>query len=285
MTHSKLNNEKRVLLSDCGDVTFSIFFKSYNIYLNRLKVKGEVLTDDVNLSTNEDFFQIMKKQFTTITKKFKYKYGVQYSNIFYVKDSPTEFNWRREIYGEYKANRKDTKYKQRSFNLSTIFKRVYAEIYPELVSKFNINIVQIEKAEADDTISVITRLLPINTQVYIISSDTDYLQLLNRRNTFIYSLNGNLINKKLNGKTAEDTLLEKVICGDKTDNIPPFVSDHKLASYYLKNLEELWTDLKNDDNLLDRFNLNRTLIDFEYIPDTIKANIAKSYQKHIVKCV
>lgn len=284
MNKSKHNCKNSVLLSDCGDVTFSVFFKSYNIYMNRLKGRGESLDDDTDLSTNNEFFQIMKKQFFNITKTFRYKYGVLFSKIFYIKDSPVEQNWRKGIYSEYKGNRKDTKYKKRSFNLGNIFKRVYAEIYPALEEKFGIHIIQIENAEADDTISVITRLIPKNVAVYIISSDTDYLQLLNRRNTFIYSLNGNLINQKLNGKTAEETLLQKVICGDKTDNIPPFTSNNKTATYYLENLDELWNDLQSDSDLLDRFNRNRTLIDFDYIPTEIKDNIVRSYYQQIIRC-
>lgn len=279
--------QKQVLLSDCGDVTFAIFFKSYNIYSNRLKMRGniELLENITDLSTDEEFFQIMKKQFVKVTKKFRYKYKVLYKNIFYIKDSPSEHNWRKTVYDDYKTNRKNTKYKKKSFNLGNVFKRVYAEIYPELKKTFDINIIQINNAEADDTISVMTRLIPSNISVYIISSDTDYLQLLNRRNTFIYSLNGNFINNKLNGKTAEEKLLHKIILGDKTDNIPPCIPNNKLANYYLENLEELWEYLNNDNELLEKFNRNRTLIDFNYIPDSIKNDIIKSCNHKIIKCI
>lgn len=277
------NNIKRVLLSDCGDVTFGIFFKSYNILMNRLRMRKESLDSEVDLSKNDEFFGIMRKQFSNITKKFRYKYNISYSNIFFIKDSPSEQNWRKSIYPEYKSNRKNTKYKNRSFNLGNLFKRVYAEIYPRLVEEFNINVIQISNAEADDTISVITRQIPLNVEVYIISSDTDYLQLLNRENTYIYALNGSLINNKLNGKTAEEKLLHKVVCGDKTDNIPPCIPNSKVANNYLNNLGTLWKDLNTNQELLEKFKRNRTLIDFNYIPTNIQSRIIKSYNECLVK--
>ena len=71
---------KRILLIDCGDATFSIFFRSYNLFLNRLKKRDEEL-EQTDLSLNEEFFDIMKKQYLITTKRLKYKYNVAFRYI------------------------------------------------------------------------------------------------------------------------------------------------------------------------------------------------------------
>ncbi len=272
---------KRILLIDCGDVTFGIFFKSYNIYQSRLEKRNNEEVLETDLAENEEFLKIMKKQFINTTKRLKFKYNVKYQHIFYIKDSPSEQNWRKKFYEEYKNNRNGTKYKNKNFQLGNLFKKIYRKIYPIIKEKFNINIIQINNAEADDTISVITQNIPNHVITIIISSDTDYLQLLTRNNIFIYTLNGQLVNKKLEGKTAEEKLLCKVLYGDKTDNIPPCITNTKLIKYYLENPLALFNELKSNQEIFNKFNLNRLLIDFTYIPTNIKDNILLQYEKCI----
>ncbi len=275
---------KRILLIDCGDVTFSIFFKAYNIYLSKTHnhEEPEDIEGEIDLSKDEIFFDIMRRQFITNTKRLKYKYNVHFQHIFFIKDSPTEINWRRNIYKEYKMNRKNTKYKSRSFQLGNLFKRIYREIFPMLEEKFKINIIQIHHAEADDTISVIAKSLPNDVTIYIISSDTDYLQLLTRERIYIYTLSGKLVNDKLDGKTAQEKLLYKVMYGDKTDNIPPCLPNTKLIKYYLENPSYLLKELRDNKEIFDKFNRNRVLIDFTFIPESIKNNILEAYYKCVV---
>lgn len=271
---------KSILLFDCGDLIFNTFFKSYNNYLTKLKRDCKELNENTDLSLDEDFFQIIRKTFLGITKRVRYKYNVPYNNTFYIRDSPIEMSWRKKIYPEYKSHRTTTKYKKRSFNLSSVFKRMYAEVLPEIAEKFKIKILQIDKAEADDTISVIIRDLPKHTMAYVISSDTDYLQLLNRPKTFIYSLNNEFVNTKLNDKSAREKLLEKIIYGDKSDNIPSCMSsiDSVKVKEYLNNPVELMILLTNNKVLLSKFNQNRKLIDFDCIPDEIRNKIICGYK-------
>ncbi len=283
--NTKFSHIKRVLLVDCGDVSFSIFFKSYNIYINRLKIRGTTLdpVENIDLSENDEFMSIVTKQYFEATKRLKYKYDVPYQHIFFVKDSPTERNWRRQIYSEYKNNRKGTRYKSQSFQLGNIFKMIYNVIYPQIVDKYDINIIQINCAEADDTISVITKDISKEVTVIIISSDTDYLQLLTRPETYIYAFNGQLINDKLAGKTAQEKLLHKVMFGDKSDNIPPCIPNTKLIRYYLDNPSYLLTVLRQNNEIFAKFNRNRILIDFTYIPKHIRNSIIKAYKECLIR--
>ena len=255
----------------------NIFFRTYSLYINRLKYKGEVINEEEDLSQNEEFCGIFEKQYFETTKKIKYKYNTTFQNLFFIKDSPRELNWRKKIYEQYKENRKDTKYKNKTFNLSLMFKKVYADILPKIQLKFKINILKIENAEADDVISVIVREIPHYVDTYIISADTDYLQLLTRKNVYIYNLNGRFINDKLNGKTAEEKLLEKIVCGDKTDNIPPCLPNMKLIRWLLDKPEYLINMLNINTDIKNIFDRNRMLIDFGCIPETIKKSILSAF--------
>lgn len=277
MNNDSIIKRKRYVLIDGGDMTFAIIFKSINVYLNKLKKNNMdtslVLGDNVDLSTNSEFFEIMKNQYIYAIKKLNHRYATPYKNIIFAKDSPTEQNWRINIYPEYKSHRKNTKYKNKSFNFGNLFKKVYMEILPLIQQTFGIHIIQLNAAEADDIISVITKKFHDDIFVYIISSDTDYLQLLSRPNTFIYGINCQLINEKLGNKNADEKLLYKIMFGDKTDNIPPCIPSSKLIKYYLDNPLYLNQAISLDEELRNRFIMNRKLIDFNCIPVDIQTEI------------
>lgn len=237
-----------------------------------------------DISECNEFFDIMKYEYIKFTKNISNQHKTPYEHIFFVKDSPSEQNWRKKIYDKYKNNRNCTKYKKKSFNLANLFKRVYGEIFPNIVNELGVNVIQIDNAEADDTISVITKILPPRIKVIIISSDTDYLQLLARNNTYIYTIKNTLVNEKLDNKSSHEKLLEKILNGDKTDNIPPCIPNTDLINFYLKNLDYLHDVINTNEYLSERYITNRTLIDFEYIPDKIKNNIIDKYKECVEKC-
>jgi 5'-3' exonuclease len=274
--------KNKVILIDTSDMIFNTFFKVYNIYQNKLKRESKNIDDVLDLSVDEIFVHLIKRELINSTKRLKYKYDVLFEKMFYIRDSPMELTWRKQIYEDYKEHRKTTKYKSRSFNMSGVFKKIYGDILPEVARQFKINILMIPTAEADDTISVIVRDLPSHIHVYIISSDTDYLQLLDRRNTHIYGLNGEYINKKLFGLTAEKKLLQKVLYGDKSDNIPPCLTDINMIKSYMRDQSLLTGLLKNDGDTLEKYHRNRELIDFNFIPYQLQNKIKREYRKLIV---
>lgn len=274
--------KNKVLLIDTSDMIFNTFFKAYNIYQNKLKRENKDIDDVLDLSVDEVFLHLIKREFINSTKRLKYKYDVLFEKMFYIRDSPTELTWRKQIYDDYKVHRKTTKYKKRSFNMSRVFKKIYSDILPFVATHFKMNILMVPTAEADDTISVIVRDLPVYMDVYIISSDTDYLQLLDRRNTYIYGLNGEYINKKLFGLTAEKRLLQKVLYGDKSDNIPPCLNNIKMINSYMHDQSLLTGLLKNNGEVLEKYHRNRELIDFNFIPSQLQNTIKREYKKFIV---
>jgi len=273
---------KNILLIDCGHIVFYTFFKSYNIYIfNRdknyskmteeelfLRINLEEETED-ELLKNQTFLKIVNNIFMSTTKYLRYKYKTSFQNMIFIRDSPYEKCWRRNYFESYKNNRHVIKYNNKSFSMRNLFVYAYEKVFPYLIENFKIKYIQVLKAEADDIISIICRYLPPYINLFIISSDKDFLQLLTRKNIFIYSIDGNFINNKLFGKTAIEHLLYKIILGDKSDNISSCFSNDQHNLYYFHHPKEFYELLNNNEQILQKFNLNRILIDFSFIPNDI----------------
>ncbi len=134
-----------------------------------------------------------------------------------------------------------------------------------------IAILEHPKLEADDCIAIYVKdmLDTGDTQIpiYIITSDRDYLQL-NYPNVHIINMSYKDISTP-SGKTTgnPDTDLRiKTLMGDKSDNIPPAFSGcgYKTALKCVENPEYLRQKL--DASGRTQYELNCTLVDFNYIP-------------------
>lgn len=249
--------------------------------------------DDVDFSENERFLNIFLKKSIEHLRKIRYKYKTVYSKIFMVQDNPLNTLWRKKLYPEYKANRSSgTRYQGKRFNFGNLFIKFNNDILPKLIemTQHQLNVVKINGAEADDVIAILTRKIPSYIDVYIISSDTDFLQLLDRRYTYIYTQKGEYNNKKLGNKSAKYKLLEKILSGDKSDNIPScFGREYgrtrdELIEKCLNSTDFLNNLLDIDQKFKEQYELNRTLIDFDYIPQDIQDDILTECDVAIGKC-
>ena len=147
-------------------------------------------------------------------------------------------SWRKDFYTPYKKNRvvNDQDLTQAEKDESKLFWDTFNSLVEYLKLRTNASVLREPKAEADDLIARWIHLHP-NDVNYIISSDTDYLQLISE-NVFQYNgitdqyitLEGyhdhkyNLIKDKKTKepKTLEDPqyiLFEKCMRGDGTDNV------------------------------------------------------------------
>jgi 5'-3' exonuclease len=85
-----------------------------------------------------------------------------------------------------------------------------------------VDIVSIDKIEADDVIGYITKRLTNN--VTIVSSDKDYLQLVNEKVTVFSPIKKIFytpqVIKKEFGISATNFLTQKILLGDSGDNVP-----------------------------------------------------------------
>jgi 5'-3' exonuclease len=118
--------------------------------------------------------------------------------------------------------------------------------------------------------------------IYIITSDKDYLQLAQDR-VQIY----NLAFKKLTEQksctgNAECDLFCKILTGDVSDNIPSVFPKcgPKTALKYFVNRDLLDKKLQESEVYKNAYELNRQLIDFRNIPTELVSEFTNTYLWH-----
>ena len=274
--------ETIILLIDCGHMIFVLMWKAIREWKKKYKLTENIISD-------KRFYNILKWIYFNTINELVDKYGVKsYCQLKLVRDTRREDVWRKEISKDYKDGRKSkmafknkgkNKEKDNSvyIDIKQIFIYTYNVIFPKLVERFGVKIIKIPKAEADDVIAVISQEVPDHIKIIIISQDHDFLQLLNRKNLDIYSLYDEHLNDKIADTTAEQFLLKKIISGDKTDNIPGCINNKKKIEYYMSNPDQFDKLLDESPELLERFNRNRILIDFAYIPEDIRNDVIEKF--------
>ena len=116
-----------------------------------------------------------------------------------------------------------------------------------------------------------------NYNITIITSDNDYLQLIENNNIQIYNACYKTITDNSMGHYKKDLLL-KIIMGDKSDNIKPiFEKCGKKTAEKLINNKKLFNEKLKDIEIYKNYLLNKIMIDFDYIPPEIKEQFYKKY--------
>lgn len=222
---------------------------------------------------NEIFVNKFKKTFVEHIQKIPTKLNIDKNIepiIIAAKDCKREKIWRNKLFSNYKANRANGP--EDGFMGGPFFKMVYEEsLFIQGGAK---TILQHPKLEADDCIAITVKYL-LNTNpscnIYIITSDKDYLQLSQER-VHLY----NLTFKKLTTQqscsgNAQCDLFCKILIGDISDNIPSVFPKcgPKTAIKYFNNRELLDKKLKESEIYKTQFELNTQLIDFNFIPNEL----------------
>jgi len=196
--------------------------------------------------------------------------------------------WRREIFPNYKFHRKkDREKSEHDWNL--IFE-TFTNIRSELKEIFPYKVIEVEGAEADDIIATVVS--DVNKrggleQVLILSSDKDFIQL--QKHSFVKQYSP-MAKKFVNGMNPLTYIKEHIIKGDRSDGIPNFLSpdncfvDGLRQKPITKKKLSTWVELEPDEfcsneTILRNYQRNRTLIDFDYIPEEIQTKIMKEFDK------
>lgn len=184
--------------------------------------------------------------------------------------------WRKDIYPEYKANRdsKDDVYYDEVIEAIGMIQDFFRDYTSAVVIK-------VDHCEADDIIAVWCQR-STNVENIILSSDKDFMQLLNAR-TFAYSPQ---TRKWLESPNPAYDLFIKCIRGDRGDNIRsayPRVKTTKLQEawsdkYKLLNLLE--TVLPDGTTVDHNLEFNMKLIDLAMIPEEISNKIFKAFTEY-----
>ena len=193
------------------------------------------------------------------------------------KDCKRENIWRMKLYPEYKANRDIANEK---FEGGPFFKMVYED---NLFQQGGVRaILKHNQLEADDCIAIsvkhVLQTYPDCT-VYIITSDKDYLQLLEPRVHIFNLAFKNIATQKSCSGNPECDLFCKIVMGDPSDNIKSIFPKCgiKTALKYFQNKELFQEKLeKENEKGKQAFELNTTLVDFNKIPQHLVEEFYKT---------
>jgi 5'-3' exonuclease len=227
-------------------------------------------------------------------------------------------SWRKDFYKPYKANRavKRESLTEAEVELDTLFWATYESLIAYLKEKTNVSVLRCPTAEADDLIARFIHLHP-NDEHYIISSDTDFVQLIapnvkqfNGVNDQFITLEGYFDSrdrpikdtKTKEPKLVGDTqwlLFEKCMRGDSSDNVfsaYPGVrtkstkksvglmeayADRVAKGFTWNNLMlQRWTDHEGvEHRVLDDYIRNVTLVDLTAQPQEVKDIVDQSIRE------
>jgi 5'-3' exonuclease len=240
------------------DGSYFVFYRFHALLAWwRLKHKNIPIDDPI---LNEEFVKKFKKVFVEKLRLFPHLLSIENPVFIIGKDCPRGDIWRNEHLKSYKGNR------AKNNVIKPFFKMAYNGLFQEVASK----ILYHKKLEADDCIGIATKhyLKNPNNNITIITSDTDYLQLIEDR-VEIYNAKIKPVRTVKNSTMKADMdLFVKIIMGDKCDNIPPVFPQKrgkaKAKKYY--NEPEFFKEELKIYNVEEIYKRNRLLIDFDMIP-------------------
>lgn len=233
-----------------------------------------------DLDTNIDMFQywnyLMVYNLFSLIEKFNP------NKVIIAFDSSN--SWRYDYYDNYKQNRKNKDKLKFDYKIFKENLDKFIEILTTVFTKYFV--VRVDRAEGDDIIAVLTKHLYETSEIVIISSDSDYIQLLNS-NVKIYDPRSKKYLTSLNPKTD---LNIKILKGDASDRIPPIkrligiVHATKIITSgldnYLPSLPE-----SEQAEVLKNYDRNKILINFDFIPKDLQNKILENYQTYNIKPV
>jgi len=198
------------------------------------------------------------------------------------KDCKREHIWRNQLFPNYKANRLQND----GFMGGPFFKMVYEDNL--FIQGGAQTILQHPKLEADDCIAISVKYL-LNTystsNIYIITSDKDYLQLAEER-VQIY----NLAFKKLTDQKSSTgdhrcDLFCKILTGDPSDNISSVFPKcgPKTAMKYYQNKELFKQKLQESIIYQTAYELNTKIIDFNNIPEELVNEFLHEFLQKLIQ--
>lgn len=217
----------------------------------------------------------------SINVKFKSEYG----ELIIATDNSNY--WRKQYFPYYKAHRKKAQKESK-----TDWKHVYDilnKIRQEIKDYLPYRVIDIESAEADDTIGTLCHKfgteLNMGEQILVVSADKDFIQLQIYANVKQWDP----IRKRwLSHNDPKQYLMEHIIKGDSGDGVPNilspdncFVIGERQTPVTSKRMQKYLALFPEQmESPVDRnYFRNETLIDLSKVPDEIKEKIMDSYNE------
>jgi len=221
---------------------------------------------------------VIRPAVLNVLRLYRTKFVSEFGELILCCDSRK--SWRKEIFPNYKASRKKTR-SAAPIDWENLYECLN-QLKEELAEWFPYQVLEVEKAEADDIIAVLVGLA--NERTLILSSDKDFVQL-HQFNVRQYSP----MQKKFVEGDSKWSLHEKLIKGDVGDGVPNIMSDDNVfidegrrQKPITKKKVDAWYDLDPDmycdAEMLRNYNRNKQLIDLSEVPESIRINITEQFE-------
>lgn len=262
-----------ILIVDTSYVVFYVFYanlKFYKQYFNADPVIEEIMDSPL-------FSSKFRRMFQRKILEMSSQHAIPMENVVFAIDCDRESIWRRDYYPEYKASRQaKTEFNPKAFDLT------FDTIIPWMEAEHGVKSLKVARAEADDIAGVLHAFVREHgdSKIVIVTNDNDYVQLSDDHTVLTNLAGDDICSRKTPDLSPADFLLCKVLCGDKSDNLPGAVPrcGMKTAEKLIRNEAKMKKAL-TDKEALQRFELNRRLMDLSRVPVEIKCEIVDSFKQ------
>jgi hypothetical protein len=193
-------------------------------------------------------------------------------------------SWRYKVWERYKEDRKKkSQVNKENFPWEDYYEQ-YDQYIEDLRNHFPIKVLKIDSCEADDIIGVIAK--EVEDPVEIVSTDKDFLQLSSDR-VKIYNP---MKKQHVSHPNPSAFLAEQIMCGQAKDSIFNIKTplDHpegkRKPGFGPKAFEKAYEhgikDWLIENDLVERFRFNRTLMSFHEIPSELQNQIMQEYEEY-----
>ena len=251
-----------MIIIDMNQITLA------SVMMNFHMTKSEELEEDM-----------IRHMILNSIRMYRTMFKEEYGEVVLTYDS--RHYWRREIFPQYKQNRKksrenDTKDWDKIFGLLNAIKSEFREILPY-------KYVEVYGAEADDVIGTLCKEYQ-DQKVMIISGDKDFIQLQKYKNVKQYSP---ILKKYVNGHNPDTYIKEHILKGDSSDGVPNVLSpDHTFVEGLRqrplsKKKIEAWLNSETgmSEEVKRNYQRNHKLINLDNTPDDLQKSILDTFNE------
>jgi 5'-3' exonuclease len=231
----------------------NIAFMTYSLAASDLKKSDEILDkDNVGLFYHY-FLNKINNFFTT------------YQDVIFCWEGKGSTAYRKSIFPDYKANRKRSENNGVEFLLKKAL-----PVLRELLNSYPCKQIEVPECEGDDVIYSLCEKYK-DEDITVLSSDGDLVQLIE----FFPSVTVyNPVFKKY-PKENKNLVIEKAICGDRSDNIPGlFRIGPKKLEKMMESKEE-WDKVMSSGNNEKIYNEFLKIVDLRLYPERLKNEIKR----------
>ena len=251
-----------MIIIDMNQITLA------SVMMNFHMTKSEELEEDM-----------IRHMILNSIRMYRTMFKEEYGEVVLTYDS--RHYWRREIFPQYKQNRKkgrenDSKDWDKIFGLLNAIKSEFKEILPY-------KYVEVYGAEADDIIGTLCKEYQ-DQKTMIVSGDKDFIQLQKYENVSQYSP---ITKKMVNGHNPDTYIKTHILKGDSSDGVPNVLSpDHTFVEGLRqrplsKKKIEAWikSETGMSDEVKRNYQRNHKLINLDNTPEDLQKSILDTFNE------